>query len=77
MKGLLGGRWSIDRYANRSERRNQNECDEEGKEGYFVEVFLIVSIIFWCILMKLYLRQKKSPVVPSLRQANPIDVQMS
>ncbi len=38
---------------NRSERRNQNECDEGGKEGYFVQVFLIVRIIFRCILMKL------------------------
>jgi hypothetical protein len=31
---------------NWSERRNQNKCKEEGKEGYFVEVFLIVSFIF-------------------------------
>jgi hypothetical protein len=28
---------------NRSEGKIQNECGEEGKKGYFVEVFLIVS----------------------------------
>jgi hypothetical protein len=43
---------------NRSERRNQNECDVEGKEGYFVEVLFYISMYFDEIVEK-YISDKR------------------
>jgi hypothetical protein len=43
---------------NWSERKNQNECGEGGKVGYFFEVFLIVSLIIHENVKKVYRGQK-------------------
>jgi hypothetical protein len=61
---------------NRSEGKIQNECGEEGKVVYFVEVFLIVTNILRKCEESIS-RTKDSPLVLSLGQANRIDVQMS
>jgi hypothetical protein len=43
---------------NQSERKNQSECGEVGKVVYFVEVFLIVSLMFHENVKKIYCGQK-------------------
>jgi hypothetical protein len=43
---------------NQSGRKNQSECGEGGKVVYFVEVFLIVSLMFHENVKKIYRGQK-------------------